>query len=416
MDFKPAWLVAILLAASAVEAADEAPAPTPAPTAKCESVPKGVTVAGVTVTNREATTTSDGPVVRLGDSIAIHVTGLPLLLAQADCLKKPGVSSGELILFLDGRPLTGLKPYPPTDTTQETITFTLKRTEDAREAWTYILGKPRFDPRKTQVSVGIQGFSAIEPGASVSFEILHSGWFTFWCLLFLGLVIGFFVLARKSDLLRDTSTSLTAARRPFSLARAQAAWWFFFVLASYLFIGIVLGDFSTSITDTVLVLLGISAGTTVGSAFIDSGKDTGDQQVIQDNKIASLEADLTQIAVDTAAAHATAVDATATAADRAAAARTEAAKTSEKAVKTSQLRKLRNESEGFVLDVLSDANGVNFHRFQIAAWTIVLGIVFVTEVYRSLAMPEFSATLLSLMGISAGTYLGLKIPEATVPK
>jgi hypothetical protein len=26
-------------------------------------------------------------------------------------------------------------------------------------------------------------------------------------------------------------------------------------------------------------------------------------------------------------------------------------------------------------------------------------------------MPEFGATLLALMGISAGTYLGFKIPE-----
>ena len=31
-------------------------------------------------------------------------------------------------------------------------------------------------------------------------------------------------------------------------------------------------------------------------------------------------------------------------------------------------------------------------------------------------MPVFSATLLGLMGLSAGTYLGLKIPELTVPK
>jgi hypothetical protein len=30
--------------------------------------------------------------------------------------------------------------------------------------------------------------------------------------------------------------------------------------------------------------------------------------------------------------------------------------------------------------------------------------------------PVFSATLLGLMGLSAGTYLGLKIPESTVPK
>jgi hypothetical protein len=68
-------------------------------------------------------------------------------------------------------------------------------------------------------------------------------------------------------------------------------------------------------------------------------------------------------------------------------------------------------SEGFLLDILRDETGVSFHRFQMAAWTVVLGFVFVISVYRSLAMPDFSATLLGLMGISAGTYIGFKIPD-----
>ena len=76
---------------------------------------------------------------------------------------------------------------------------------------------------------------------------------------------------------------------------------------------------------------------------------------------------------------------------------------------------MSRHSHHFLIDILSDANGVNFHRFQIAAWTVVLGIIFVTQVVRELAMPQFDGTLLGLMGISAGTYLGLKIPEDTVP-
>jgi hypothetical protein len=60
------------------------------------------------------------------------------------------------------------------------------------------------------------------------------------------------------------------------------------------------------------------------------------------------------------------------------------------------------------MDILSDDHGVNFHRFQMAAWTFVLGIIFIQQVYKGLAMPDFDVTLLGLMGISAGTYLGLK--------
>ena len=68
-------------------------------------------------------------------------------------------------------------------------------------------------------------------------------------------------------------------------------------------------------------------------------------------------------------------------------------------------------TEGFLNDLVRDKRGVSFHRFQIVVWTVVLGFVFVTEVYQSLAMPEYSATLLSLMGITGGTYLGFKFPE-----
>ena len=62
-------------------------------------------------------------------------------------------------------------------------------------------------------------------------------------------------------------------------------------------------------------------------------------------------------------------------------------------------------------DLLSDGSGYSFHRFQIFAWTIVLGIIFVSSVYNNLTMPEFSTTLLGLMGLSAGTYIGFKFPE-----
>jgi hypothetical protein len=73
-------------------------------------------------------------------------------------------------------------------------------------------------------------------------------------------------------------------------------------------------------------------------------------------------------------------------------------------------------SQGFLIDILSDADGVSFPRFQLFAWTIVLGLVFAMEVLRDVAMPVFDATLLGLLGVSSGTYLGMKIPEATAPK
>jgi hypothetical protein len=71
------------------------------------------------------------------------------------------------------------------------------------------------------------------------------------------------------------------------------------------------------------------------------------------------------------------------------------------------------KSLGFFRDILRDDQGVSFYRFQMAVWTLVLILMFCSSVYRDLVMPQFSSTLLGLMGISAGTYLGFKFPENT---
>ena len=68
------------------------------------------------------------------------------------------------------------------------------------------------------------------------------------------------------------------------------------------------------------------------------------------------------------------------------------------------------KSANFINDILSDDDGVSFHRLQIFGWTMVLILIFVVSVYDVLAMPDFDTTLLALMGISGGTYVGFKLP------
>jgi len=64
-------------------------------------------------------------------------------------------------------------------------------------------------------------------------------------------------------------------------------------------------------------------------------------------------------------------------------------------------------------DLLGDGGHINFHRFQIAVWTLLLGLVFALKLLTELTMPEFSTTVLGLMGISSGTYLGFKLPATS---
>jgi hypothetical protein len=65
-------------------------------------------------------------------------------------------------------------------------------------------------------------------------------------------------------------------------------------------------------------------------------------------------------------------------------------------------RTLADYSENLLTDILSDEDGPSFHRFQVFAWTLVFGVIFVASVVQTLGMPTFGNTLLGLMGISGG--------------
>ena len=394
--------------ASGASALQEPPCP---PVTATPAVTDAYRVAGVEVDSGKPPLPTRRE-LKLRDFLAVRVANLPTLLAQQSCASKDG-RQHKIALYLDQQPIEDLTPYPPTDPDSGVLMFRLSRSEVSREIWTSLLGKPGWKSRPTTVSVGLVDRFAIPSDASIQLAVLPHGWFLFWAVLFAVLLALFVTLARRSGLLRDDTPEPGGGhQRPYSLARTQAAWWFFLILASYLFIGMVTGDFSTSITGTVLVLLGVSAGTTVGAALIDASKATPEDQAKQEAALGRLNTKLTQ--VDQAIA---AVDQQlAGNPNDAASAAAKADLVSEREALNSQVQKLKNHSEHFGRDLLSDADGVNFHRFQMVAWTLVLSIVFAVEVYREVAMPQFSETLLGLMGISAGTFLGLKIPEATVPK
>lgn len=70
-------------------------------------------------------------------------------------------------------------------------------------------------------------------------------------------------------------------------------------------------------------------------------------------------------------------------------------------------------TRGWWRDLVSDERGViALDRLQIVVWTLVLSGIFLSLVIWELTMPEFNATLLTLMGISSGTYIGFKFPAA----
>ncbi len=95
-----------------------------------------------------------------------------------------------------------------------------------------------------------------------------------------GLLIGsallvFLFLAGRTDIVRDTTAPLRPdGRYPYSLAKAQMAFWFFIVISAYFVLWMITGDKDT-ITSSVVVLIGISAGTALGAALVDVNKNHG---------------------------------------------------------------------------------------------------------------------------------------------
>lgn len=357
----------------------------------------------------------------MGDRIIVEVGGLK------ENVKAGALKPSELVLFLNGRPLANVNGIPAGDPDSNWVAFDLKRTEDSSQAWGALLGRPGFERhRDVKVSVGFadkQAFSNEKnlPPAMIALRLYHRGWaiFAFIALL---LTLGLFVyLARRTGIIRDTGpVQVATTARPYSLARTQAAFWFFLVIGSFIFLYLITGDYNT-ISDQALILMGIGTGTALGAAMIDANKNDSANDALNDlqPQQARVQAEINELKKQESDLSAKIAGAAATAADQQALSATTTSR-SEKEAQLDVLSKKISEAAsgltkpvtgGFRKDLLTDANGTNFHRFQMVAWTIVLGFLFLAGVYKALAMPQFSGTLLALMGISSGTYLGFKIPE-----
>jgi hypothetical protein len=314
-------------------------------------------------------THGDSTAAGLGDIILVSVSHLKELVQAANCKTDAGQDvpqtqcrRRDIALYLDGREIPDIKPESGAPIPEkDELRFHLTRSDSSDEAWADLLGNPPFAwprvlRRPTEVSVGLAGEYALASrvgSKDAPFDLIR---FRKWWLitsviagvLLVGAVVRF---AQNTTLLRDKGPVTNGAPGdlpPYSLGRVQMAFWFVLVVISFVNIWLVTNGWDT-INGTVLALIGIGTGTALGASLID-GAQNGEAPVV-------------------------------------------------------------HKSRHFIPDILTDGDGYAFHRFQMAVWTLVLGVLFLYSVWQRLAMPEFSATLLGLLGISGGTYLGFKIPE-----
>lgn len=356
--------------------------------------------------------------IRLKDTIEVRFNkgGLTGLLAELDCRKKDKRDT-KLALFLGSKPVKGLEMLRTGE--PDVVRFELIRTSESKDAFNQILSRPGLELRDVVVSVGFEDRSPLNSNAKIKFDVLPGWYLTFAGGFLLAIAAAFWWCVKKTNIVRDTplpqedaanaaAAQLPAAPPAYSMSKSQAAWWFFVILASYLFIAVITGDYSGTLNNTALILLGIGATAAVGAAIMDATSDPA-KEVLQreagQQNAANIKKKETELKEKPTAA----------ADDPAAAAKIANLKVSLIYDKEVQKR-LTGRSVNFLQDILSDVNGVSFYRFQMAAWTVVLSFIFLKDVYEKLAMPDFDATLLLLQGISAGTYLGIRRVEPTVPR
>ncbi len=384
-----------------------------------------------------------------GDDVYVHAQDLEAWIRSVRSKVPDGKTDVlDLVIYLNGTPLKGVHPNQffayqewlnaldengqpvATERPVHYLRFALECTADSKAEWQRLLRKPDFEPRAMEVSVGFDNgqvmrtYVALDKRQKFSIITMPPGRFWSGVAIILGSLALFLALVRDTDIIRDHNAALRPdGRWPYSLARAQMAFWFFLVLTSFFFLWVLTGAMDT-LNASVLALLGISAGTALGAAFVDSVA-AGPRPETAGHGLAAvdlsqsdpeIQRQISQL-LGQAEARLQTLETERGAIDK----ENEAAlDRNGMAIKETHdhvnlLKKQRDYFrqpawKGVLYDLLVEKGFVSFHRFQILVWTVVLGLMFVAGVYSETAMPEFNATLLGLLGISGGTYVGFKLP------
>lgn len=246
-----------------------------------------------------------------------------------------------------------LMPYAvvyncPCDSSKDT-TFTLTFTVGAHDAtWNKWYGFGN-DSLAVKLDVGTtEKVYTCSPDNKLSLQVYRRG-----ALIFASVVVGSFVVFTFLLIFvfkfDFIRDPVAVDPKPYSLSRFQLLWWTVIIISCYILLFAIRDDFGL-FSQSTLILLGISAAGTGFSVLVDYSVNDKPGQTPQAGK-------------------------------------------------------------NFFLDILSDNNGINIHRYQNFIFTIVFGIVFVYKVFATANMPDFGVLELSLMGLSTATYVALKTNE-----
>ena len=372
------------------------------PNTSAPAPPQKVEIIGVTVEGRGTKAE-----FALGNTILTTLAN-----GNLDVLEKKKSATNPVGLFLNSLFMKGIDaervPNAP-----DTLKFQLQYTGLNRDAWSQLFGRKMGsfkDGGKIHIAVGLGDESLVTPDYSQEFylEFLPDTKAHVILGVSIFVVAATVILGKWSSMLRDSGAPRTDGRLgTYSLGRTQMAVWFATIVFAFLFIYAVTGV-APPITQGALILMGIGAGTALGAAAIDENKKTAssadlvklsaervslEQKVrdLEQKKPADSDANLPAWQKEYKDAH-----------DRLDAVTAQLASVPDPQVPS---------SENWVQDLLTDVNGISFHRLQIVAWMLVFWVLFLSSVLGKLTMMDFDTTQLALMGISGSTYLGFKLTE-----
>jgi hypothetical protein len=182
----------------------------------------------------------------------------------------------------------------------------------------------------------------------------------FW-IVFTALLLLVLFLNAKYGMLRDDSTLVI--KKPYSFARTQLTWWSVIVLSSFIAVFFARGEILT-FNVSALILLGISATTTISARLTDLSDKTN----ISSDQISQ-----------------------------------------------------NQPGDNFLIDILSDKNGVSINRLQTVIFNFVIGAWFIHKMLINIVtcpqldlnsiLPIIEPSNLILLGLSSGTYAAMKTTE-----
>ena len=417
---------------AAAATAPVAPGPTP-PAARND--PPSIKLEGIA--GLSGLSGKPGP-VGLNDELVVHLAVAPPTQAT------PELHASRYALFFNGREVKGL-PDPVYYPARQSLVFELKRNDTNKDLWSSLLGSPSPFEFTREVTVSLGERSSDSKQATLAtivgvsdgvdkFQLqeLPPARFGAAVLLIAGVLWLVFARTGTGTMLRDNLLpQIKPTLQSFSLARCQMAFWFVLILCSFVFLYIITWDYNT-ISQQALALMGISGATALAAVAVDVAKDSPADAVNRGLRALGLNsyADVLKVQLElsdrltTLAATQAQLSGLPTPTSKSSPQATERATVSQRVMKLqieiqdreSVLRTYNDRirpylTEGWFRDVTTDLNGAAIHRLQVFCWTAILGAVFVIGVYQNLAMPEFSNTLLALLGISGAGYVGFKYPE-----